>query len=152
MVKVKRGTSLDIPQMVTLGKEFWESTDYHKMGIPFNPRQSAALATALLDAGIVQVAYDEDRLVGFILMIVAPIPFVATRTAASEMAFYVSPEYRDVGVGKRLMRQAENVAKQLGVSRISLTHLADAEGEKAGEVYVDEGYSPSEISYTKELR
>ncbi|MDJ0764854.1 MAG: GNAT family N-acetyltransferase [Myxococcota bacterium] len=149
MIKVRRGKSEDVPAMVELGEVFWEETPYREMD--YSGEAAAQAALFLLENGIVQVAQDDEDLVGFILLAVGPIPFTTAGLAASELAFYVAPEKRGDGVGQRLLKQAENVARQQGVRRINMVHLGGEMGDAPTQAYEAQGYREGEVLYTKEL-
>ena len=150
-VTIRRATSKDLTNLVTTGKEFFDSTSMPSEGIQWSAQDALQMGAYLLNQGIVQVAYDGDELVGFILMIVGPIPFTKSAMAATELAFYVRPAYRDEGVGRKLLRQAENVAKQLGIRKINMLHLGDSESAKNEQFYTDNGFRPTEVTFTKDL-
>lgn len=58
-------------------------------------------------------AYDDEKLVGFISVLVAPIPHYSAKIGSTE-SFFVAKEYRKTGLGLRLLRIAEKAAKESG--------------------------------------
>lgn len=70
---------------------------------------------AIEAAGLLHVfaAYEYDKLIGFLCMLVTYIPHYSAKIASTE-SFFVSPEYRRTGAGLRLLRQAESYAAELG--------------------------------------
>jgi len=151
MIKIRRGKEADIPAMVALGDTFWQQTSYYKSGVGYDEGQCTILTQNLIKNGIVQVAYDDDRLVGMFLAVVGFIPFNPLAKAATEMVFYVDPDYRKDGLGTRIIKQSENVCRQLGVVYLNMIHLDSVDPEKAEGLYNKLGYYKSETVFTKEV-
>ena len=82
---------------------------------------------------------------------IGAIPFSPKAKIATEVVFYVAPEYRKQGLGEKLLKQTENVARQLGVHLLSMVHLDSVSPEKAEALYNKHGYAKSETVFTKEL-
>lgn len=153
MATIRRARPKDVPTMVKFGRTFWEQTSYYKdQGIQYDAEHIEKMVRQLIDNGIVQIAVDERKLVGIILMVVGPMPFNPSTLAATELVFYVDEDYRDSGVGKQLLRQAEHIAKQLGVTLVSMIHLDTVSPEKAEAVYDQMGYKRNETVFTKDIR
>lgn len=58
-------------------------------------------------------AFDEDRLVGFLVMLTVTLPHYSEKVATAE-SFFVSAAYRRAGVGDRLLDEAKRFAKEMG--------------------------------------
>lgn len=78
-------------------------------------------------------AFDGDELVGFILGEVSSQLFDGTEVMY-EGGYYVKPEYRDLGVGAKLLAELSEYAAVLGAAKIQLgaTSGIDAEQTYAG--------------------
>lgn len=150
---IRRARADDIKKMVEFGRSFWEQTSYYKENnIEYDEERTTQLTRSLIsDSGIVQVAYDDNKVVGIVLMLVGAIPYQPTAKVATELVFYVHPDYRERGIGHRLLKQSENVAKQLGVHLMSMIHLDSVSPDKAESVYDSMGYKKTETVFTKEL-
>jgi len=152
MVVIKRGTEDSIEGMVALGRDFWNETSFHKQhGLEYDPEHCAILFKHLIDAGIVQVAWDDEEVVGYIMFVLGTLPFDINVKIATEMVFYVDPSYQRQGIGNNLIKQAENVAKQLGVKFFSMIHLDSVSPKKAEALYDKHSYNLTETVFTKEL-
>ncbi len=81
------------------------------------PPPSARMETyrALNAAGVLHVlaAWTGDVLVGFITVLAAPLPHYARTVAVSE-SFFVAKASRSTGAGLKLLRAAEDKARELG--------------------------------------
>jgi GNAT superfamily N-acetyltransferase len=149
-VVVSRAKDEDVDGIVALGRQFWEESPYRDL--PYSEENTRTVVEHLRKEGIVQIAKDQDNtVVGFILMVVGPLPFMEGVKAANELAFFVHTNFRNDGVGKRLLKQAENVAKQLKVVRMSMVHLNDKNSDKAEKAYRSQGYEPLEVVFTKDI-
>lgn len=153
MVKVMRAKPVHLKKMVELGQKFWEQTAYFTdHGVAYDADHITKMTRHLMDTGIVQVAFDEDKVVGLLLIVLFPNPFNPKCLNATELAYYVDPEYRESGVGRQLLTQGENVAKQIGVQLFNMIHLNSVSPEKAEAVYAKMGYRKNETVFTKDLR
>lgn len=70
-----------------------------------------------------------------------------TKKVATELGWWVEPEYRKSGIGKELLQAFEAWAKKVGCSLIVMISLDD----ELGKFYEANGYSLSERSYIKEI-
>jgi GNAT superfamily N-acetyltransferase len=68
---------------------------------------------------------------------------------ASEMYWFVMPEYR--GGGIRLYRAFEEWAKEQECLQVRMVHLLDSMPEKLERVYRHFGFTPAEVHYVKDL-
>ena len=124
---------------------------YTEGNVEFDLESVSSMVNFLRVNGIVQVAYDEDKLVGFLMAAIGPIPFNFDYTQASEIAFMVHPEYRKTGVGANLIKQAENVCRQQKVRYLNMVNLESVFPEKTEGLYKSQGYFKSETVFTKEV-
>jgi GNAT superfamily N-acetyltransferase len=58
-------------------------------------------------------AFEGERLVGFIVPVLAPLPHYGLKSATVE-SWYVLPEYRDAGLGLHLLAAAREAVRELG--------------------------------------
>lgn len=80
-------------------------------------------------------AFDDEALVGFLIMIVSVLPHYGKRIASTE-SFFVSRAARRTGAGMKLLRSAEQHAKDLGAEGFfvsaptggRLDHIMPAQG------------------------
>lgn len=151
-MKIARAQKEDVTEMVSLGYKFWKQTAYHKQGFEYDPEQVTKLTEHLLENGVVQIAREPTgKIVGMILLIISTTPFNTNITMATELVFYVDENYRSEGVGMKLIKQAENVAGQLGVKLFNMVHLDSVNPDKPESLYNTAGYKKSETVFTKEL-
>jgi GNAT superfamily N-acetyltransferase len=151
-MKIRRGTPADITALVALCQEFYSQSKYTEAGIKFSVQAMAGVITTLLgDSGIVSVAEDDGEIVGLILVAVFPFHFNPKHKVATELVFYVTEKGRGHGLGKQLLKKAEQVAKQRGVRLFSMVAHENVDSTSAHSLYDNLGYERSEVAYIKEL-
>ena len=84
--------------------------------------------------------------VGFITGVAAPFMF-GTDLLATELAWWVEPEYRSKKVGLELLEAFEFWARKIGCKLISMACL----DEKVAALYESKGYTLYERAYLKEI-
>lgn len=134
----------DVDTIVSLGFDFWVTTDYYKSGIPYSFDKCKNLASILVDTGVAVVAGDS----GFLLMVVAPHPFSANFTVASEIAFYLKPESRGGLTAVKMIKLAEKAAKDMGVNQFAMFSLSTSP-KGISSLYERLGLLPSETTFSK---
>lgn len=106
---VREAVDDDVPTIVRMGQRFARMVYGDKLGD--NPAQIAALAQQLMTSadGAVFVAEKGGTVVGMIGLLAYAHPMSGERIA-TEMAWWVEPEHR--GIGMRLLRRAETWATE----------------------------------------
>ena len=146
-MKIRRARNEDLAGIIDLSVQFKEEVDLPYIQELDWDHFGLYLKHCLTD-GIAQVAEEDGELVGMILLLVSPIPFNQT-LLGSELMFYVNNKHRKGGVARRLLAQAENVARQRKIPMINMMHFYGT--PFVGELYQDMGYKELEVTYTKEL-
>src|SRR3989304_1594017 len=95
--------------------------------------------------------YNDKQLCGCIGGIVYPDPNTGD-LLATEMFWYVMPEFRKGTVGLRLLDCFENWAKQKKADKIIMVHLSNLQSDRISTLYKRKGYTPIETHYIKEVR
>ena len=147
MIKVRRARERDIPAVLDLMELHWSKIGETRT---FHREAMEKTLKFMLDGGIFQVPVDDDKPVGYLVVITGINPLTAT-SEAIVMAFFVHDDYRRKGVGTRLLSQAENVAKQQGIHRFVMTHILQYEPENAQALYEKRGYTRKEVLFFKEI-
>jgi GNAT superfamily N-acetyltransferase len=105
---------------------------------------------ALEDAKSLDVIgyFDDNKLAGFIIMLYTKAPHMSNLLGILD-SFYVLPEYRKFGAGKKLVSYAESLGKSKGIEAMILTAPIGSRLEKVAGSF---GYKPTNIIYTKDLK
>jgi GNAT superfamily N-acetyltransferase len=151
VVTIKRIRLEDIPAVVEFGKTFYYQTPWAYHGINYDDQHVNNVLTYLDTDGIMQMAVDEDKIVGFLLAIAGPFPFNPAYTISTELAFYVDPKYRNGRVGIKLIKQAEFVARQKGIRFFNMISISGVGLKDPGKLYEKMGLNKTETVYMKEL-
>lgn len=93
-------------------------------------------------------AFQGDELVGFVCVLVSVLPHYGRTVATSESLFVTAPA-RSTGAGMRLLRNAEDVAREHGASAFLLSAPVDSQLEKV--MRGTHSYRPSNSVFVKEL-
>lgn len=141
---IRLATQDDVDTIVSLGFDFWVTTEYYKDGIPYSFDKCKNLASILIDTGIAVVAGDS----GFLLMVVAAHPFSANFIVASEVAFYLKPESRGGIAAIKMIKLAEQAAKDMGVNQFAMFSLSTSP-KGVSSLYERLGLRPSETTFSK---
>lgn len=145
---IRNITTDDLPQLIAYGEHFWTLTPYITTGMEYNPESVGKLLLDLMDNHYIKVFEKDDKIVGFIGVLIAPFPFNTDYKIASEMFFFVHPDYRGE-VGSSLLDKAEEDLKNDGVSMLAMGELTSATDMDT--YYIGKGYALTEQTYTKVL-
>lgn len=96
------------------------------------------------------VARAEHRLVGYTVFVVTPHPHYAGSLQGVQDVIYVQKEYRRMGLGRMLVRYAEDDMRKYGV-QVAYQHVKLAHSHHLGPLLESEGWSPIETLYGKRL-
>lgn len=143
---IRRLTERDVPAVVEMGLRFLASPEYRTYFTGDASRLEILIRMGVGSEGMASwVAEHEDgTLVGMLGVVVFNHPMSGERVA-SEIAWWVNPEAR--GIGMRLLREAERWAKAQGATRL----LMVAPNDRVGGFYQRLGFSPVETSYQRSL-
>lgn len=70
---------------------------------------------------------------------------------ATELFWYVLPEYRNSVESVRLLVAFERWAKEMDARRVSMMHTFGSQVEQLSAIYTRLGYRPLEVHYVKEI-
>lgn len=142
---IREARFMDVPRLVEMGQRFIASTEY-KTRLKSNPEQLDHLMRKLIaeDDGLLLVDERDGAVVGMVGIFLYRSP-ISGQGIASEVFWWMEPGYR--GLGFRLLRKAESIAKSLGVELAQMT----APNERVARIYKALGYSKLEEQYQKAL-
>lgn len=146
---IRLATAADVPSILKMGREFAEEF----LSVPFTADSARKTVLALMGgSGCVIVADNGCRPVGMIGLIVYPLYMSSGCKVASELFWWVEPDYRKGPAGIDLLEAAEAWALENGCNKINMIALEASHPEVVGRLYKRRGYIPVEHSYSKELR
>lgn len=143
---IRRARPADIPHIVLHGEFFWDQTPYRKV-FPYDHKAVKEFLILLLQEHYLLVAIHGEQVVGFIGVIIAPMPFNPSITVGTEVCFFVHPRHRGE-TGKALFRRTEADLKDI----VDVLDFGDmCTSTNMEEYYQSRGYTLTERKYTKIL-
>lgn len=97
------------------------------------------------------VAIENDKIIGFISAI-AHEYFFSNRKTASDLGFFVLPEFRGSRAALKLVKSLENWAKEIGVDDLHLGQTTAVEMDKTKQFYERLGYKTVGFNTVKQLK
>lgn len=97
------------------------------------------------------VAIENDKIIGFISAI-AHEYFFSNRKTASDLGFFVLPEFRGSRAALKLVKSLENWAKEIGVDDLHLGQTTAVEMDKTKKFYERLGYKTVGFNTVKQLK
>ena len=70
-------------------------------------------------------AYDAGELIGFLILLISPLPHFG-KIAGSSESFFVTASHRRTGAGQALLQAAEQLAQELGAAGMFVSAPADS--------------------------
>lgn len=84
-------------------------------------------------------------------VLVYPNYFKRDTKVAQEMFWWVDPDARGLGAGRKLLEAIEAWAKEQGAHTLTMVALDDVDGERVAGMYKAAGYRPLERNFAKVL-
>lgn len=144
---IREATLEDVPRLVAMGRRFLAETPYGEV-LTESVERLTRLAEGLIanDTGIVFVFEVGDRPVGMLGAVVVEHPLSGQRMA-TELFWWVEPEYRRGGAGLLLMERAEAWATAAGAEALQMV----APNAQVARVYAARGYTLREQVFQRSL-
>lgn len=146
---VRPATHADIPEIVRMGRLFWDQTALRD--IPFCPDSIAFTCREMMANELLLMAEVDGHIAGSVGATAAPMYANRSYFAATELFWWVEPQFRDSGIGRMMLKGIEDAARQRAVQIFSMIALEQVEPEKAAAIYARAGYTPTERAFTKRL-
>ena len=137
MIEVSKCYLADVENFTELAKEHWDSFQNKKPTFDIN----------LLSNFHVVQATDNDKTVGYILYVLFK-SFYYDEICCQVDMFYLKPEYRKQGIGKKMFTLVEEDAKQQGATKLisSFNLKQPLEG-----FYQKMGFETTHVAVAKEI-
>ncbi|MEB1529892.1 N-acetyltransferase family protein [Xanthomonas sp. WHRI 7945] len=145
---IRAATETDVPAIVAMSRKFYATTDFP--GFADMDNDTVAELVRTLMHSVMLVAEEGGELVGMVGAIVAPFMFNQNRRAAYEVVWWVEPGVQRSGLGRSLLRAADEAAAALGASGMEMLTL-DTSPPQAAALLASEGYRPAQTSHFKRL-
>jgi hypothetical protein len=100
---------------------------------------------------ICMVADVGGRFVSFGSLILSPVYFNHSHISCEELFWWADPESNYPGIGMKLKKRMEEEAKSAASESIQMKSISALNGERMANLYIRNGYKPSEQSFIKRL-
>jgi GNAT superfamily N-acetyltransferase len=137
-------TEGDLPEIIRMGLAFVGAA-----GLSGDRDSIEETAKLLIQGGGLFIAGDPPC--GMAGVLIYDKYFDRTRKAAQELFWWVDPNARKTGVGKRLLSEIESWARENGADTLTMIALDALDGDAVSEMYKAAGYKPLERNYMKVL-
>jgi predicted N-acetyltransferase YhbS len=148
-VKIRMATEEDIPRIIEMGEMFWNQTDYRS--VKYDPGSIEHWSKLMIEQGLLLVACDDGKAIGSVGALSAPLLGNVQYLVASELFWWIEPQYRSAGLGEALLMAIEGAAKEAGVKFFNMIALNAVDPERVAQIYLKRGYKLTEWSFSKEL-
>ena len=157
MVRIRVHDADDLPALKSLVSQMHETLRPFDAYLPPAPEIIDAyfeylIRTSAESAGRFLVAEEDGQIVGYLCLFglcPPPEPDQYPDKYAAVADVYVMPIYRDRGIGKALMRRAEEHARDVGAKKVELNVLW--RNANAVEFYERLGYAKRIVTLSKEI-
>jgi GNAT superfamily N-acetyltransferase len=149
-MKTRLATEADLPEIVRMGRGFWNQTDYSF--IPYDDESIRWWSTRMLECELLVAIEVDGKVAGFVGAISCPMLGNMKWKCAAELFWWIDPEYRNAGAGLMLFRAFKDQAKKVGVHVMAMMCLESVEPEKATALYLREGMKPTERVFMQVLQ
>jgi len=149
---IRIGESKDLPDIVRMCGDFWESTVYKaEHGIAHDPCTTESFAQECINQGLLVVLEIDGSVCGFACGMKSFLLGNADVCTGSEVAWWVDPEHRGGKNGIGLLLKLEDLARNSGIVFWSMMFMCSSMPDKIESIYNKMGYFKNEVSYTKRL-
>ncbi|WP_294609752.1 GNAT family N-acetyltransferase [uncultured Gilliamella sp.] len=149
---IKEATLLDLPKVFEISKEVYSAAVNHRNIYAWDDSKALLMLKHYIASDNAAIIIDENsqKLKGFIIVELVT-PAAGLELIASEVAFFVRPEFQGSITAFRLIKGYESWAKQKGANHIELGVSSGLNQERTLYMYSALGYRPSSVTYIKEV-
>ncbi len=133
----------DVFALTQYGEYFWKQSPYAAK-IPFNPQAVRDLLTWMVEDQYLYLYMDGNNIAGFLGLVEVPLMFNPEFDVATEIFFYVRPEWRGRGISKALYAHAEEDLDTDVIAFADMSTSTDMDN-----YYTSRGFTQTERTYTK---
>ena len=149
---IRRAKLEDLDQYVPLGAAFQNASPVRD-ALPFDYEGFTNFFLSSIgnpDVGM-WVVEDHGRLIGIAGALIYPMYFSPGYRVAQELWWWMLPEARGQGIGKKLYDAIESWASEKGAKALFMIALEDDDAPRMERLYKDIGFRPMERTYFREV-
>lgn len=150
---IREANFLDIPDVVKIGRELYESAINHNSMYEFDDEKALTVCKHFIDSddSIVLIDKNGGEITGFFIGQLTT-PLVGTETIAVDVMLFVRPEYQGGYTIFKLIKKYEQWAKSKGAKFIQLGVSSGLKQQRTLSMYSYLGYRPHSAIYFKEVK
>ncbi len=144
---IRTGIECDVDAIVSLSRKFWKHTVFDE---PFDSEHLFRIVKSCVDNGLVAVI-DKGGIQGFIVAVSTPLICSRHSQMATEVGWWVEPEFRRGRMGIKLVQYMEDLCRKKGIKYLVMMAMESSSPETASRIYEYLGYRKIETSYMRAL-
>lgn len=137
----------DIPSILRMGKEFYDST-YFRQIAEFDEYSVMETVNMVLEHGVLKLAEEDGVAYGMCGFVIFPYSWNFSVIAANEVFWYVSKDFRSKGISKKLKLESIQACIDKGAKPINMG-LLESSPEQARAMYEADGFILKEYLFVK---
>ena len=143
---IRTATIEDLPELHRMGKEFVSVTGYEGFS-SYDFDSANDVFIELIRIGTILID-GKNGMMGFMVF---PVFFDKKSLIAQELFWWVDVEKRGSILGVKMLKMAENIAKDLGAKAFLMLSIHGLNGSKVNNLYKRMGYREHEETYIRGL-
>ena len=152
MTVIRKAKESDLGIGIRLGKDFHDASPMKNVADYSEDTVKNLLIKALHEENtLLLVAELDDKIVGFTCCILYPLYFNSNFNVAQELWWWMTPDARGKGIGKRMFEGIQDWAKEKKAKALFMVALENDHSEIIGSIYTKSGLKPLEKTFFKEI-
>lgn len=147
---IRPSVATDMPQLVEMGRAFWQEAGHAEKTGAFCPVSFAHTVDLLITAKLMLTAEKDGEIVGMGAADVAPAFWNHKIKLGREAFFYIVPSARK-GLGRKMIAALETAAGNYGAAFFDVVAEPGPRSKPLGKMYEMAGYQSSETTFRKRL-
>ncbi len=143
---IRNATKSDIPQLIALGKKFFDASKYSDFTTYSEEVVGSMLENMIDDKNSILIVLEVGKLQGMLGAIIYPM-YMSGELTGQEMFWWCEKR----GEGGKLLTAAEDKARELGAKSFTMLSLDQLTPDRLDRIYSSRGYVSSEHSYIRSL-
>lgn len=153
MITVRKAIPSDLPNLIAMGREFYQCSGYWQSGVEFDARTFADTISklSLSEDSAILVASLGGEAIGMIAATSNKHWLNASHRVGHEVFWWVDPCYRTTKAGSMLIDEIERWAQQVGCKVFCVCSTATLKPKALDRLYRRRGYVPYDHIYARSL-